>query len=213
MTTPIGLLDIVRIASPCSVSWEGMTGDERTRHCSECNHSVYNLSAMSRAEAETFLENAEGRVCLRLYRRADGSVLTRDCPIGAQSERRRIYRRVSRAAATGLALISGVVALTSARLGPGSDSRKDSIESVTPEDSDRDQRVGWTMGTPPPPPPPSEDGEYFIGISAFDDEDLEKALPVPPPELVEEIASDTLLAPWSSEQRATPPKVDIPDMK
>lgn len=55
MTTPTRLLDIVRIASPCPVSWEGISGDERTRHCSECNHKVYNLSAISRAEAERLL--------------------------------------------------------------------------------------------------------------------------------------------------------------
>ena len=180
MTTPIGLLDIVRIASPCSVSWEGMTGDERTRHCAECNHNVYNLSAMTRAEAERFLENAEGRVCLRLYRRADGSVLTRDCPVGAQSERKRIYRRVSRAAATGLALISGVVALTSARLGPGGATQKDSIESVTREESDRGDRAGWSQGVPPPPPP-SESDDYILGIPVFDDVEMEKALPPTPP--------------------------------
>lgn len=59
-----------------------MVGDERRRYCGECRLNVYNLSGMTRAEAENLLENAEGRLCVRYYTRPDGSVLTQDCPVG-----------------------------------------------------------------------------------------------------------------------------------
>jgi TonB family protein len=76
------LLERVEIASPCSVSWESMTGDERARACQLCNLTVYNISQMSRPEAEIFLRERipEQRLCLRLYRRKDGTIITDDCP-------------------------------------------------------------------------------------------------------------------------------------
>ena len=75
-------LDNIRIASPCSADWNEMYGDDRKRFCGECKLNVYNLSGMTSDEAESLIMNAEGRLCVRFYRRADGSVLTQDCPVG-----------------------------------------------------------------------------------------------------------------------------------
>ena len=35
------------------------------------------------------LEEREGRICIRLYRRADGTVITADCPVGVKRRRLR----------------------------------------------------------------------------------------------------------------------------
>jgi hypothetical protein len=67
-----------------------MVGDDRVRFCQECRLHVYNLSAMRRQEAEALVANREGRVCFRLYRRADGTVLTQDCPVGLRAARRKL---------------------------------------------------------------------------------------------------------------------------
>ncbi|MBS1793517.1 MAG: hypothetical protein JSS81_06665 [Acidobacteria bacterium] len=72
----------LKIASPCSQDWNAMIGDDRRRYCGECRLNVYNLSGMTRAEAEELVLSAEGRLCVRFYKRADGSVLTQDCPVG-----------------------------------------------------------------------------------------------------------------------------------
>ncbi len=96
-------LDSVRIASPCSANWNEMYGNVRKRYCSECKLNVYNLSEMTQREAENFLINSEGRVCVKFYRRSDGSVLTKDCPVGWQA----LKRKVSRAATAVFALIAG----------------------------------------------------------------------------------------------------------
>lgn len=56
-----------------------MWGSERTRFCQQCSQRVYNISKMSRAEAETLIGEKDGRLCIRLYRRADGTVITKDC--------------------------------------------------------------------------------------------------------------------------------------
>lgn len=87
-------LDKIKIASPCGADWNEMLGDERKRHCAECKLNIYNLSDMTREEAENFLINSEGRVCLRIYRRKDGTVITKDCPVGLA----KLKKKVSRAA-------------------------------------------------------------------------------------------------------------------
>lgn len=88
-----------------------MQGDDRARHCRECNLQVYNLSDMTREEAATFLAQAEGRVCVRLFRRADGTVITRDCPVGLAAVRAKLVR--IGIAAAGLLLAFGTTALAS----------------------------------------------------------------------------------------------------
>jgi hypothetical protein len=72
----------LKIASPCSADWNEMVGDNRKRFCGDCKLNVFNLSGMSEVEAKTLLTTAEGRVCVRFYQRADGTVLTEDCPVG-----------------------------------------------------------------------------------------------------------------------------------
>jgi len=48
-------LNNIKIASPCSQNWNEMIGTERERYCGECKLNVYNLSGMSRIEAENLL--------------------------------------------------------------------------------------------------------------------------------------------------------------
>jgi len=97
-------LSSIRIAAPCQSSWEAMAGDERVRHCTLCSLNVYNFAEMTRDEVRELLVRTEGRVCARLYRRADGTVLTRDCPMGLRA----LQRRASRVAA---ALIAALLTL------------------------------------------------------------------------------------------------------
>ena len=86
----------IRIASPCPADWEKMVGDERVRHCSECNLNVYNLSAMTERQVKQLISGNQGqRVCLRLYRRADGTILTQDCPWSLRALKRRVSRIAS----------------------------------------------------------------------------------------------------------------------
>ena len=65
-------LDGVRVAAPCRADWEKMAGDERMRYCGQCSLHVYNLSGMTRKEAEALVANTEGSLCVRFYRRAEG---------------------------------------------------------------------------------------------------------------------------------------------
>lgn len=93
-------LENLRIAAPCQTSWESMAGDERMRHCTLCSLNVYNFAEMTRDEVRELLARTEGRVCARLYRRADGTVITRDCPTGLRALRRRASRVAAALVAT-----------------------------------------------------------------------------------------------------------------
>jgi hypothetical protein len=80
----------VEIAAPCKADWDQMIGSEQKRFCSQCNLNVYNLSGMKRDEAESLIARNEGRLCVRFYRRTDGSIITRDCPVGLRAIRDRV---------------------------------------------------------------------------------------------------------------------------
>lgn len=102
-------LNNLKIASPCSQDWEGMIGDNRKRYCGECKLNVYNLSGMTKTEAENLILNAEGRLCVRFYQRADGTVLTQDCPVGWAKVKQRTKVIVTAAFSLIISLFSGLI--------------------------------------------------------------------------------------------------------
>lgn len=103
----LAIVNNIKIATPCKMDWNKMTGDERKRYCQECKLHVYNVSELSPKETVDLLQNANGgRVCLQLYRRKDGTVMTRDCPV-AVWKLKKAYRRAA-AAAAGLAAWLGI---------------------------------------------------------------------------------------------------------
>jgi len=113
------ILEELRIAAPCTARWDAMTGDERVRHCGQCDKNVYDLSQMTRAEAEQLIVATEGQACVRLWRRADGTVITSDCPVGVRRRRRRrgLFAAVGGTVAAVAAFI-GITAWRTARQPP-----------------------------------------------------------------------------------------------
>ncbi len=102
-------LNQIRIASPCSADWAGMYGNERKRFCGECKLNVYNLSGMTQAAAEELLQRSEGRLCVRFYRRKDGTVLTADCPVGWARIKTRTTLIATAALSAMLTMMSGLI--------------------------------------------------------------------------------------------------------
>lgn len=96
----------VSIASPCTVGWDSMEGDDRTRFCWMCTQNVYNIEDLTRAEANKLLSGANGEVCIRVFKRPDGTILTKDCPVGLRQVRERVKAFSARACATVAVLIS-----------------------------------------------------------------------------------------------------------
>lgn len=110
---PLPLLSRVEIASPCHARWDEMTGDARVRHCASCDKDVYDLSEMTTADAEALLSREGPMACVRMHRRADGTVLTSDCPVGAKKKRRRRWLAAGAAVAGSvMAAAAGLVTQT-----------------------------------------------------------------------------------------------------
>lgn len=144
------LLAGVRVASPCHARWEDMRGDERARHCGQCDKDVFDLSALTREEAEALLRERLGAsTCVRFYRRADGTVMTSDCAVGAARGRRRGW-----ALAAGLAMVAGAGAVA----GLGAVTTMGSLEVASPDgpcalDDDAVPMMGEMMVEPLPEEP------------------------------------------------------------
>jgi hypothetical protein len=75
-------LGVVRLASPCKVKWSSMRGSDTVRHCGQCRLNVFNAEHLTSFQVRDLVLKAEGRVCMRFFRRFDGTLLTRDCPRG-----------------------------------------------------------------------------------------------------------------------------------
>jgi hypothetical protein len=142
-------LDDISIANPCEASWEQMRGDDRVRYCGACRLNVYNLSSMSWDEADALIRQKEGLLCVRLYRRADGTVLTRDCPGPSTRLVQTFDRFAARLAALALLLLGILVTA------PGPQRQRDTtplreiepIKTVIDWFSPEPRRA---VGTPPP---------------------------------------------------------------
>jgi hypothetical protein len=105
------VLDNIRVATPCSADWAKMTGDERSRACGDCNKNVYNISNLTREEAQALIVEKEGKLCVRYYKRHDGTILLKDCSIGVGQKRKR--KLIAAGAAALLAGIGGWIVLAS----------------------------------------------------------------------------------------------------
>lgn len=159
------VLDDIRVAAPCSAAWSEMTGDDRTRHCGECHKNVYNLSGMTRDEAEALLIERNGDLCVRYYQRADGTILLADCAVGV---RKRIRRRRTTAAAAAL-ITGGMLAAMHVA------SRGIVMGKMAPHE-------GYTMGALAPAPGDS-DPRAVDHVPAVPDEDAAETSMQLPPEL------------------------------
>jgi hypothetical protein len=106
MTKSSIALDVIDVARPCPADWNEMRGDDRVRFCRHCSLHVYNLSAMSHDEAEQLVNEHEGRLCVRFYRRLDGTVITQDCRGGWRLAARRLGAMATALAAVALAVLS-----------------------------------------------------------------------------------------------------------
>ena len=141
------ILDNIRIASPCRADWNEMVGDDRSRACGTCDKQVFNLSSLTRAEAEALIVEKAGKLCARYYQRHDGTIILADCHVGVVAARKRKLV----AAGTAALLATGVgyrllhrdpkVELDAIDVQASAESATEHVTGVAPRE------------TPPPRPP------------------------------------------------------------
>src|SRR5262245_9355666 len=114
MSQPHLPLNVLDVPSPCAVPWKSMTGNDRRRYCGQCRKYVYNLSAMTAAEAQSFLRRSNGTPCVRFYRRLDGTVVTTD---RCGNRVARTWRRFATSVAAMLVALTSLVGCDCSKLG------------------------------------------------------------------------------------------------
>ena len=138
-----------------------MKGDERRRFCASCKLHVHDISAMTREQALAFLASVgQGRACVRLFRRSDGTVLTRDCPVGLRQKLRRMW---ARAAALCVAFATGLAACvrpegsspTNGGIGTAQQSPAKPVDPTEPMRTMGEAVMGDYAPPPPAPQPPT----------------------------------------------------------
>ncbi|MFN2500426.1 MAG: hypothetical protein ABR530_00240 [Pyrinomonadaceae bacterium] len=158
-------LDNIRIASPCSANWEEMFGDFRRRFCGDCKLNVYNLSGMTRQEAENLLITSEGRLCVRFFRRADGTVLTRNCPVGWKEAKQRVSRMATAVFSICAGFIGGVFGFGFFQRAAATPTMGAMVEKIPPSDRpiDSNSVMGIMVRPAVEVEPVEERGRYSVG--------------------------------------------------
>ncbi len=85
MATRSEKLNRLVIGTPCRASRDAMEGTGTERFCRECNKPVYDFGAMTPRQIEARIEASRGRVCARMTRSADGSLVTLPSPLPPSS--------------------------------------------------------------------------------------------------------------------------------
>ncbi len=148
-------LHTLKVASPCHADWDAMEGDDQARFCGTCRKNVYNLSAMTEGEAQALVSRLEGRLCVRFYTRADGTLLTQDCPVGLRAARRTLARKLSHAAVLLLSCASGLLnGLSPAQAVTHAKKHAVKPPVAKPPAAGPPRGLTCTAGVPAPVPPP-----------------------------------------------------------
>jgi hypothetical protein len=173
-------LDVIQVKSPCEESWDRMEGDERVRFCWTCRKNVYDLSQMTMGEAQEIIQLFEGKLCVRLRKRADGTVVAKDC---AQDRRlARLKRWAGRGGAVVATLAAGAgIVLAAEHATPAPPCRTRTVDRFYAEDAryesmsmgviavEAPNRSGsWTdpadLRPPPPEPHRTPQGSILEGL-------------------------------------------------
>ncbi len=151
------VLENIRIASPCRADWNAMVGDERVRHCNKCEKQVFDLSSMTRAEAEVLIIEKAGGLCARYYERPDGTILLADCTIAAGAARRR--KLVAAASLVLLGTGAGVAKHRHDRI----DAEVTDLGLAPPREMTRSRFANTARADAPPPAPVLELAPLITG--------------------------------------------------
>ncbi|HEY5923148.1 MAG TPA: hypothetical protein VIV11_15825 [Kofleriaceae bacterium] len=92
------------LATPCAANWDDMKGNDRVRHCGQCKKNVYNFAALTREQIERLVHLNEGKLCVRFFVRADGTMVTKDCKLDIHVRKRKLVAELGAAAVAAGAL-------------------------------------------------------------------------------------------------------------
>jgi hypothetical protein len=71
-------LEQIDVDQPCQAVWDQMQGDDVRRFCQHCQKHIYDLSAMTRDDAERLICEKAGNLCAQFQRTPQGQIITLD---------------------------------------------------------------------------------------------------------------------------------------
>lgn len=184
------LLTGLTVANPCTESWDAMQGDARSRHCAHCDRDVHNLATMSPRAIEGLVRQNNGKLCARITRRRDGSLVTLDGHLERNGMRSSLAANVFASASLALAsagafaqssseqpfaVISGTILKPD---GSGPDSHAViSLRSAaaTTVEARTDEQGGFQIAVPP--------GPYDVAVQSGTSQTVFRAMPLQAGEL------------------------------
>jgi hypothetical protein len=164
-------LDSLQIASPCDALWDDMQGTPTVRACAQCEKNVYDISLLTRAEATALIQEKEGKLCVRLYRREDGTILTSDCPKGLKRVRHEFIKARAKTYAYGAAFLSMIGLSAIGSQGTRANSYiHDSLNSTIELDTPKQPLQSLQGETSVRPTPKVDSTRLFMGDTIFVDD-------------------------------------------
>ena len=142
-------LQDVKVAAPCPADWNAMTGNDRVRFCGQCELHVYNLSALTQTEAEHLIAKTEGRLCVRYFSRADGTVLTQNCPTGLRAARQKVSRWATAVLSAALSFLGGIGATSMLHTSMPAPTEWKKLVPLTRTPPPREPAIMGAMAAPP----------------------------------------------------------------
>src|SRR5204863_405203 len=121
---------------------------------------------MSRDEAEALIRRTEGDICIRMFKRTDGTVIVDNCPVGLRAARRQL-RWIAAGVAAALTFMGGVA------LAFTPESRHASLKQWFFPPQPPIPQKQCVMGKPafrpaPPSAPTPANGSSYVGPDAGD---------------------------------------------
>jgi hypothetical protein len=138
------ILDRVSIGSSCQTDWEAMNGDQSQRYCDQCEKSVYNFSQLTRSQAEALIARTNGKLCARIERRPDGSILTADKSYSLPRFNQKILRIASATMSAALSLAPVVAAKPIKNL-PVLNFSQEQKDKTDPKDKEKTAKIYGTV--------------------------------------------------------------------
>jgi hypothetical protein len=70
-------LPIISIKTPCPAAWDKMPGDEKERHCTQCQKSVFSLKELTPFQIAILYFKKRARLCIRLEQNQEGKIIAK----------------------------------------------------------------------------------------------------------------------------------------
>jgi len=141
------------VPKPCPEDWDQLTPTEQGHHCQTCKTKVWDISSMTRGQAEAFLARHTDHLCVSYRERSNGEIVYAPEPVVPAGRLTRLLPAA--AAGLSLALAACTAATPEKKEAPKPEERQikgDRAPARPPADIEADIKKGKVAQDPEPKP-------------------------------------------------------------